>query len=65
MAGKVSPLAPARFPDLPAIGGVRFASHAAGVRYKGRTDVMLALMEEATVAGTFTRSATRSAPVRD
>ena len=65
MASKVSPLAPARFPDLPAIGGVRFASAAAGVRYKGRTDVMLALMEEAVVAGTFTRSATRSAPVRD
>lgn len=65
MATKVSPLAPARFPDLPVIGGVRFASAAAGVRYRGRTDVMLALMEEGTVAGTFTRSATRSAPVRD
>jgi glutamate N-acetyltransferase/amino-acid N-acetyltransferase len=65
LAAKTSPLAPARFPDLPVIGGVRFASHAAGVRYKGRTDVMLALMDEATVAGTFTRSATRSAPVRD
>jgi glutamate N-acetyltransferase/amino-acid N-acetyltransferase len=65
LATKVSPLAPASFPDLPVIGGVRFASHAAGVRYKGRTDVMLALMQEATVAGTFTRSATRSAPVRD
>jgi glutamate N-acetyltransferase/amino-acid N-acetyltransferase len=65
LATKVSPLAPATFPDLPVIGGVRFASAAAGVRYKGRTDVMLALMDEATVAGTFTRSATRSAPVRD
>jgi glutamate N-acetyltransferase/amino-acid N-acetyltransferase len=65
LAPKISPLAPARFPDLPIIGGVRFASAAAGVRYKGRTDVMLAFMEEATVAGTFTRSATRSAPVRD
>ena len=65
MTAKTSPLAPARFPDLPSIGGVRFASHAAGVRYKGRTDVMLALMDDATVAGTFTRSATRSAPVRD
>jgi glutamate N-acetyltransferase/amino-acid N-acetyltransferase len=65
LGAKTSPLAPARFPDLPSIGGVRFASHAAGVRYKGRTDVMLALMDDATVAGTFTRSATRSAPVRD
>ena len=65
MGSKVSPLAPARFPDLPVIGGVRFASAAAGVRYKGRTDVMLAVMDDAVVAGTFTRSSTRSAAVRD
>ncbi len=62
----VSPLAPARFPDLPVIAGVRFASVAAGVRYPGRTDVMLAVADPgATVAGAFTRSSTRSAPVRD
>jgi len=62
----VSPLAPAAFPALPVIGGVRFAAAAAGVRYTGRTDVMLAeLAEGTTVAGVFTRSATRSAPVLD
>ncbi len=62
----VSPLAPAAFPDLPVIEGVRFASIAAGVRYTGRTDVMLAhLAPGSTVAGVFTRSATRSAPVLD
>ncbi|SFH07341.1 glutamate N-acetyltransferase [Palleronia marisminoris] len=62
----LSPLAPARFPDLPQVDGVRFATAAAGVRYKNRTDVMLALCDPGTtVAGTFTRSATRSAPVRD
>ncbi len=62
----VSPLAPAAFPSLPVIGGVRFAAVAAGVRYKGRTDLMLAeLAEGSTVAGVFTRSATRSAPVLD
>ncbi len=62
----VSPLAPAAFPDLPVIEGVRFASIAAGVRYSGRTDVMLAhLAPGSTVAGVFTRSATRSAPVLD
>lgn len=62
----VSPLAPAAFPDLPVIEGVRFASVAAGVRYTGRTDVMLAhLAAGSTVAGVFTRSATRSAPVLD
>ena len=62
----VSPLAPAGFPDLPVIGGVRFASAAAGVKYQGRTDVMLAQLDPGTsVAGVFTRSATRSAPVLD
>ena len=62
----VSPLAPAAFPALPEIGGVRFSSVAAGVRYRNRTDVMLALLAPGTtVAGCFTRSAPRSAPVRD
>ncbi|WP_299728263.1 bifunctional glutamate N-acetyltransferase/amino-acid acetyltransferase ArgJ [uncultured Tateyamaria sp.] len=63
---KVSPLAPAAFPDLPVIEGVSFSAIAAGVRYQGRTDVMLALCAPGTaIAGTFTKSATRSAPVLD
>jgi glutamate N-acetyltransferase/amino-acid N-acetyltransferase len=63
---KVSPLAPAGFPDLPVIGGVSFAAVQAGVRYAGRTDVMLARMAPGTaMAGVFTRSATRSAAVLD
>jgi len=63
---ETSPLAPARFPDLPVIEGVRFASVAAGVRYTGRTDVMLVELQEGTsIAGVFTKSATRSAPVLD
>jgi glutamate N-acetyltransferase/amino-acid N-acetyltransferase len=62
----VSPLAPANFPSLPAIGGVKFATIAAGVKYQGRTDVMLATLAPGTVvAGAFTRSATRAAPVLD
>ncbi len=63
----VSPLAPkGGLPDLPEIGGVRFATVSAGVRYTGRTDVMLAeLAPGSAVAGVFTRSATRSAPVLD
>ena len=62
----VSPLAPASFPDLPVIAGVRFAAAAAGVKYAGRDDVMLAVVDPgATVAGVFTRSSTRSAPVLD
>ena len=60
----VSPLAPERFPDLPEIGGVRFATVEAGIRYKGRDDLLLAeLAPGATIAGTLTRSLTASAPV--
>jgi len=60
----VSPLAPAAFPELPPVAGLRLASAAAGVRYRGRTDVMLAELAAGTViAGTFTRSETRAAPV--
>ena len=62
----VSPLAPAAFPTLPVIAGVAFATAAAGVRYSGRTDVMLARLAPGTaLAGVFTRSATRSAAVLD
>jgi glutamate N-acetyltransferase/amino-acid N-acetyltransferase len=62
----VSPLAPGSFPDLPVIKGVRFATAAAGVKYAGRLDVMLAVLDPgAVVAGAFTKSATRSANVLD
>jgi glutamate N-acetyltransferase/amino-acid N-acetyltransferase len=60
----VSPLAPKKYPALPPIDGVRFATAAAGVRYAGRTDVMLALFDRpAAAAGVFTRSKCPSAPV--
>jgi glutamate N-acetyltransferase/amino-acid N-acetyltransferase len=60
----LSPLAPKKYPELPAIRGVRFATAAAGVRYPGRTDVMLALFDApAAVAGVLTRSQCPSAPV--
>jgi glutamate N-acetyltransferase/amino-acid N-acetyltransferase len=60
----ISPLAPKKYPALPPIAGVRFATVAAGVRYSGRTDVMMAVFDEpATVAGVFTRSKCPSAPV--
>lgn len=62
----VSPLAPSHFPELPQIGGVRFASAETGVRYQGRADVMLAVLDPGSVvAGVFTRSSTRSAAVLD
>jgi glutamate N-acetyltransferase/amino-acid N-acetyltransferase len=60
----ISPLAPTHMPDLPAIAGVRLATAAAGIRYAGRTDVLLALFEPGTtVAGVFTTSKCPSAPV--
>lgn len=64
---KISPLAPkAGFPNLPVVDGVTFSAIAAGVRYQGRDDVMLASLCAGTaVAGVFTRSATRAAPVLD
>ncbi len=63
-AAPVSPLAPKSFADLPPIDGVRLATGAAGIRYTGRTDVLLAVFDKgATVAGVFTTSKCPSAPV--
>jgi glutamate N-acetyltransferase / amino-acid N-acetyltransferase len=60
----VSPLAPARVPELPAVAGVRLATAEAGIRYKGRADVLLAVFDKgAAVGGVFTRSKCPSAPV--
>ncbi len=60
----VSPFAPAVLAQAPPIAGVRFATAEAGIRYKGRTDLLLAVLAPGTtVAGVLTRSKTRSAPV--
>jgi glutamate N-acetyltransferase/amino-acid N-acetyltransferase len=60
----VSPLAPTDVPDMPAIAGVSLATAEAGIRYKGRADVLLAVLDKGTtVAGVFTRSKCPSAPV--
>jgi glutamate N-acetyltransferase/amino-acid N-acetyltransferase len=64
MSSAVSPLAPTDVPEMPAIAGVRLATAAAGIRYKNRTDVLLALFDPGTtVAGVFTKSKCPSAPV--
>jgi glutamate N-acetyltransferase/amino-acid N-acetyltransferase len=64
--GPISPLAPPTFPALPVIEGARFSATQAGVRYADRTDVMLAALAPGTrLAGVFTRSTTRAAPVLD
>ncbi len=60
----LSPLAPARFPTLPVIPGLRLAAHAAGERYRRRADLTLAeLAPGSTIAGVFTRSTMPGAPV--
>ena len=64
MSSTVSPLAPTDVPSMPEIAGVRLATAEAGIRYKGRTDVLLAVLDKGTtVAGVFTRSKCPSAPV--
>lgn len=64
MPTEVSPLAPATFPSLPRIDGVGLASHACGLRNKGRTDLLLVeFAPGTTVAGVFTQSKTASAAV--
>ncbi|MEM8923678.1 MAG: bifunctional glutamate N-acetyltransferase/amino-acid acetyltransferase ArgJ [Actinomycetota bacterium] len=60
----ISPLAPAAFPTLAPVDGVRLAVHAAGLNYRARADLMLAEVDAGTaVAGVFTRSLCPSAAV--
>ncbi len=61
---KTSPFAPKTLAKLPPIEGVAFATAEAGIKYKGRTDLMVArLADGTTAAGVLTRSKTCSAPV--
>jgi glutamate N-acetyltransferase / amino-acid N-acetyltransferase len=64
MAGWISPFAPGRLPELPPVEGVRLAAAEAGIRYRGRKDLLLVRFEPAAaVAGVFTTSRCASAPV--
>ncbi|TYR30333.1 bifunctional glutamate N-acetyltransferase/amino-acid acetyltransferase ArgJ [Mesorhizobium microcysteis] len=64
MSDAVSPLAPKKQPRMPTVEGVRIATAQAGIKYKGRTDVVAMVFDEGTtVAGVFTRSKCPSAPV--
>src|ERR1700684_1633246 len=64
MSTSISPLAPTDVPDMPVIAGVKLATAAAGIRYQGRTDVLLAVMDKgSTGAGVFTHAKCPSAPV--
>lgn len=65
MAGPIpiSPLA-LPLPVLAPVAGVMMATGQAGIRYKGRTDVLLACFAEGTnVAGVFTKNLCPGAPV--
>jgi len=60
----ISPLAPASFPDIPPIAGLRLATAASGLKYTGRDDMLLMQVGEgAAMAGVFTRSDAAAAPV--
>ncbi|SEB49989.1 glutamate N-acetyltransferase [Nitratireductor aquibiodomus] len=64
MSAAISPLAPKKYPSMPIVDGVRIATAEAGVKYKGRTDLLAMVFDEGTtVAGVFTRSKCPSAPV--
>ena len=59
-----SPFTPSSAPEVKAVDGVRMATASAGIKYAGRTDVLLMAFDAGTsVAGAFTRSACASAPV--
>ena len=60
----VSPLAPKKFPKLPALAGVNLQALASGSHYRGRDDLLLVTMPAGTtVAGLFTTSKMPSAAV--
>ncbi|MBY8915895.1 bifunctional glutamate N-acetyltransferase/amino-acid acetyltransferase ArgJ [Nitratireductor rhodophyticola] len=64
MSAAISPLAPKKYPSMPIVDGVRIATAEAGVKYRGRTDLLAMVFDEGTtVAGVFTRSKCPSAPV--
>ena len=61
---KISPFAPAQFPNLPPLAGFTMATAEAGVKYKGRTDLWVLRGAPGTqIAGVFTKNACPGAPV--
>ena len=60
----VSPLAPERFPDLPAVAGVTMATGQCKIKSANTTDVLLVELTPGTVAAAvFTKSMTAAASV--
>lgn len=61
----LSPLAPASFPPMPGVGGVRLAAGSCGLKKNGESDLMFVDLADGTaVAGVFTQSLTAAAPVQ-
>jgi len=61
----VSPLSPGPMPALTPVPGVEVGAVAAGLRYRGRLDLMMARVAKGTrVAGVFTKNEIKAAPVR-
>ncbi|MEM9105796.1 MAG: bifunctional glutamate N-acetyltransferase/amino-acid acetyltransferase ArgJ [Pseudomonadota bacterium] len=64
MTQTISPLAPDRYAVLPPLDGVGIATVAAGIKYAGRTDLLLMTFDKpVAAAGVFTQSLCPSAPV--
>lgn len=64
MTGKKSRFAPAEYPDLPPLAGIRMATAAAGIKYTGRNDLLLVAFDRDTqVTGVLTQSQCAAAPV--
>ncbi len=64
MAKYISPFAPEKFPQLPPIDGVEFATGAAVIRYRGRDDLLFMIFPDgAQVAGVFTKNQMPGAPI--
>lgn len=60
----LSPLAPETTPQLPILDGLKISTAEAGIKYRGRHDVLLVQFDRtAQIAGVFTRSRCASAPV--
>ncbi len=59
-----SPLAPKNFPDMQPISGVNMATGRTGIKYVGRDDLAIWILESGTNAiGLFTQSALPAAPI--
>ncbi|MFU0505997.1 bifunctional glutamate N-acetyltransferase/amino-acid acetyltransferase ArgJ [Pseudaminobacter sp. NGMCC 1.201702] len=64
MSETISPLAPRKYPKMPAVEGTAIATAEAGIKYRNRTDLLTMVFDAGTtVAGVFTRSKCPSAPV--